>query len=312
MITAYRNNENLAIIETSDWSTAQWINVVKPTQEESQTLLEFFPFPKDFLEDALDSEESSRIENDESGYSLIISDFPVLKDDHYDIKSYHTSPLGIIIGKGVIITICSQSSNYFDHLLYQHVNLKYKSRFALNVLYEMSSEFNRALRLLNKERRQVDIKLQKRVTNLRLYFLSEIEKSLVYFIASLKTNASTHRKLYRLSTLKRFSEDDELLEDVLNEHQQAIETTELYLRIVESMTNSYASLLSNQLNTTMQTLTIFTVLLTLPTLVFSFFGMNVPLPIDAQSGISWIIVIAISLILVVLTSILLWHSNRLK
>lgn len=264
------------------------------------------------MEDALDSEESSRIENDESGYSLIISDFPVLKDDHYDIKSYHTSPLGIIIGKGVIITICSQSFNYFEHLLYQHVNLKYKSRFALNVLYEMSSEFNRALRLLNKERRQVDIKLQKRVTNLRLYFLSEIEKSLVYFIASLKTNASTHRKLYRLSTLKRFSEDDELLEDVLNEHQQAIETTELYLRIVESMTNSYASLLSNQLNTTMQTLTIFTVLLTLPTLVFSFFGMNVPLPIDAQSGISWIIVIAISLILVALTSILLWHSNRLK
>ncbi|CAC5591483.1 Magnesium and cobalt transport protein corA [Staphylococcus aureus] len=139
----------------------------------------------------------------------------------------------------------------------------------------------------------------------------EVEKSLVYFLAALKGNDTIIKKLFRLPAIKRFEEDEELLEDLIIENNQAIETTELHQGILESITTSYASLLSNDMNTIMKTLTLFTVLLTLPTLVFSFFGMNVPLPIDDHSYISWIIVVGISLILVVIVSIFLWRKQKL-
>ena len=312
MIKAYYNDANLHVLETEEWQQAQWLNVVKPTQDELQQLIETYGFPQDFLEDALDSEESSRIEyDDDSGYSLIISDLPITETGKHQLKSFMTLPLGIIIGKNIIVTVCAKPFHYFDHIVKKPINLKYKSQFALKLMYDMTEQYNRGLRLLNKELRQVEYNLQQRVTNQRLYLLSDIEKSLVYFLGSLKTNSSTIRTLFRLPAIKRFDDDEELLEDLQNEHQQAVETTELYLRIVESMSNSYASLLSNQLNTTMKTLTIFTVLLTLPTLVFSFFGMNVPLPINTESALSWIIIIVISIILVVVMFTFLWRNDKL-
>ena len=108
----------------------------------------------------------------------------------------------------------------------------------------------------------------------------EVEKSLVYFLAALKGNDTIIKKLFRLPAIKRFEEDEDLLEDLVIENNQAIETTELYTGILESIT-TYSSLLSNEMNNIMKTLTLFTVLLTLPTLVFSFFGMNV-LPLDEK------------------------------
>ncbi|HCX9531547.1 TPA: magnesium transporter CorA family protein, partial [Staphylococcus aureus] len=153
--------------------------------------------------------------------------------------------------------------------------------------------------------------LKNNITNKQLFKLMEVEKSLVYFLAALKGNDTIIKKLFRLPAIKRFEEDEELLEDLIIENNQAIETTELHQRILESITTSYASLLSNDMNTIMKTLTLFTVLLTLPTLVFSFFGMNVPLPIDDHSYISWIIVVGISLILVVIVSIFLWRKQKL-
>lgn len=138
----------------------------------------------------------------------------------------------------------------------------------------------------------------------------EVEKSLVYFLAALKGNETIVKKLFRLPAIKRFEEDEDLLEDLVIENNQALETTRLYTDILESITTSYASLLSNEMNNTMKTLTLFTVFLTLPTLVFSFFGMNVPLPIDEHSYVSWVIVIAISLIIVSCVGAFLWRKQK--
>ena len=113
-----------------------------------------------------------------------------------------------------------------------------------------------------------------------------------------------------MPAIKRFEEDEDLLEDLVIENNQAIETTELYTGILESITSSYSSLLSNEMNNIMKTLTLFTVLLTLPTLVFSFFGMNVPLPIDDKSYVSWLVIVGISLILVTIVSIFLWRKQN--
>ncbi|HCV1179860.1 TPA: magnesium transporter CorA family protein [Staphylococcus aureus] len=314
MITSFRHSEDIDkhIIKTPLDHTASWINVVEPDREEIENLMEQYNIPEDFIRDPLDSEESSRIEYDEyTGYSLIIIDLPIVNSTNRSVLSFVTIPLGIIIGNGIIVTVCDAENEFLENLPKRDINLKFHSRFALEILTTIADHYNRNLRLLNKSRIRIEKELKNNITNKQLFKLMEVEKSLVYFLAALKGNDTIIKKLFRLPAIKRFEEDEELLEDLIIENNQAIETTELHQRILESITTSYASLLSNDMNTIMKTLTLFTVLLTLPTLVFSFFGMNVPLPIDDHSYISWIIVVGISLILVVIVSIFLWRKQKL-
>ncbi|HDC8145822.1 TPA: magnesium transporter CorA family protein [Staphylococcus aureus] len=314
MITSFRHSEDIDkhIIKTPLDHTASWINVVEPDREEIENLMEQYNIPEDFIRDPLDSEESSRIEYDEdTGYSLIIIDLPIVNSTNRSVLSFVTIPLGIIIGNGIIVTVCDAENEFLENLPKRDINLKFHSRFALEILTTIADHYNRNLRLLNKSRIRIEKELKNNITNKQLFKLMEVEKSLVYFLAALKGNDTIIKKLFRLPAIKCFEEDEELLEDLIIENNQAIETTELHQRILESITTSYASLLSNDMNTIMKTLTLFTVLLTLPTLVFSFFGMNVPLPIDDHSYISWIIVVGISLILVVIVSIFLWRKQKL-
>ncbi|MCZ4818758.1 magnesium transporter CorA family protein [Staphylococcus aureus] len=314
MITSFRHSEDIDkhIIKTPLDHTASWINVVEPDREEIENLMEQYNIPEDFIRAPLDSEESSRIEYDEdTGYSLIIIDLPIVNSTNRSVLSFVTIPLGIIIGNGIIVTVCDAENEFLENLPKRDINLKFHSRFALEILTTIADHYNRNLRLLNKSRIRIEKELKNNITNKQLFKLMEVEKSLVYFLAALKGNDTIIKKLFRLPAIKRFEEDEELLEDLIIENNQAIETTELHQRILESITTSYASLLSNDMNTIMKTLTLFTVLLTLPTLVFSFFGMNVPLPIDDHSYISWIIVVGISLILVVIVSIFLWRKQKL-
>ncbi|HDF3571906.1 TPA: magnesium transporter CorA family protein [Staphylococcus aureus] len=314
MITSFRHSEDIDkhIIKTPLDHTASWINVVEPDREEIENLMEQYNISEDFIRDPLDSEESSRIEYDEdTGYSLIIIDLPIVNSTNRSVLSFVTIPLGIIIGNGIIVTVCDAENEFLENLPKRDINLKFHSRFALEILTTIADHYNRNLRLLNKSRIRIEKELKNNITNKQLFKLMEVEKSLVYFLAALKGNDTIIKKLFRLPAIKRFEEDEELLEDLIIENNQAIETTELHQRILESITTSYASLLSNDMNTIMKTLTLFTVLLTLPTLVFSFFGMNVPLPIDDHSYISWIIVVGISLILVVIVSIFLWRKQKL-
>ncbi|WP_337122767.1 magnesium transporter CorA family protein [Staphylococcus aureus] len=314
MITSFRHSEDIDkhIIKTPLDHTASWINVVEPDREEIENLMEQYNIPEGFIRDPLDSEESSRIEYDEdTGYSLIIIDLPIVNSTNRSVLSFVTIPLGIIIGNGIIVTVCDAENEFLENLPKRDINLKFHSRFALEILTTIADHYNRNLRLLNKSRIRIEKELKNNITNKQLFKLMEVEKSLVYFLAALKGNDTIIKKLFRLPAIKRFEEDEELLEDLIIENNQAIETTELHQRILESITTSYASLLSNDMNTIMKTLTLFTVLLTLPTLVFSFFGMNVPLPIDDHSYISWIIVVSISLILVVIVSIFLWRKQKL-
>lgn len=312
MITAYKHSPTDTIIESELDQTASWVNVVDPNWEEIEMLIARYDIPEDFIRDPLDREESARVEYDEdSHYSLIILDLPIINDTNSKVLSFITIPLGIIIGNKKIITICNVENEFLENFARQNINLRFHSRFALNILLTITNHYNRNLRLLNKTRVRIERELKNNVTNKQLYNLMEVEKSLVYFLAALKGNESIVKKLFRLPAMKRFDEDEDILEDLLIENNQALETTRLYTDILESITTSYASILSNEMNNTMKTLTLFTVFLTLPTLVFSFFGMNVPLPIDDHSYISWLIVIGISLIIVTIVGAFLWRKQKL-
>lgn len=313
MLTAYKHSTNNDIVETTLDHSASWINVVEPEREEIEQLIETYNLPEDFIRDPLDADESARIEyDDDTGYSLIIIDLPIVSSTHRRVLSFVTIPLGIVIGKGLILTICDAENEFLENYARQDdVNLNFHSRFALDILLTISNHYNRNLRLLNKSRIRIERELKNNITNKQLYKLMEVEKSLVYFLAALKGNDTIIKKLFRLPAIKRFEEDEDLLEGLVIENNQAIETTELYTGILESITTSYSSLLSNEMNNIMKTLTLFTVLLTLPTLVFSFFGMNVPLPLDEKSYSSWLFIVGISLVLVTIVSIFLWRKQKL-
>ena len=312
MITAYKHAETREIIETSLDHNASWINVVDPSRDEIENLMHLYNIPEDFFFFFLDLEESARVEyDDESRYSLIIIDIPIVNDTNLKVLSFITIPLGIIIGNKKIMTVCNVENEFLENFKRHNINLNFHSRFALNILLTIANHYNRNLRLLNKTRLRIERELKNNVTNKQLYNLMEVEKSLVYFLAALKGNDGIIKKLFRLPAIKRFDEDEELIEDLVIENNQAIETTELYTDILESITTSYASLLSNEMNNTMKTLTLFTVFLTLPTLVFSFFGMNVPLPLNEHSYVSWLIIIGISLIFVSCVGAFLWRKQKL-
>ncbi|MCG7341263.1 magnesium transporter CorA family protein [Staphylococcus auricularis] len=311
MITAYKHENSLEIKETRLDQDVAWLNIVDPEREEIETLIGLYDIPEDFLRDPLDTEESARIEfDDDTGYSLIIIDLPIVNQTNQKVLSFITIPLGIIIGNKKIMTVCSEENDFLEFYARQNINLNYRSQFALTILLTIANHFNRNLRLLNRTRLRIERSLKNNITNKQLYNLMEVEKSLVYFLDALKGNDNVIKKLFRLPSIKRFEEDEELIEDLIIENNQAIETTELYTNILESITSSYASLLSNEMNNTMKTLTLFTVLLTLPTLVFSFFGMNVPLPIDDHSYISWVIIIAISVTLISAVGLVLWRKKK--
>lgn len=310
MLSIYKSSPDgiLRVVESVEPNC--WINITAPSKEELEEVSRLCNIPIEFLEDPLDLEETARIEYDEEANStLIINDFPIVDPHNNQFNSYITIPIGIIVGADYIVTVCHQPSSFLNGLIKKNVSTLMKSRFALEVLLAISTQYLDNLKHLNKHRLQIERNLRDSLTNKQLYDLMEIEKSLVYFLTSLKSNGDVMTKLFRIHSIKLYEDDEDLLEDVKIENNQGIETTELYTRILSSITGSYSSLISNELNNTMKTLTLFTVFLTLPTLIFSFFGMNVSLPIAEQDPSSWVVTLAIALVFVVLIGLALWRRR---
>lgn len=313
MLQIYKNDYNGKIQQIDSFEKGCWINLTSPSTEQLIEVSQLCNIPIEFLENPLDLEESARIQYDEDTSStLIINDFPIIDVNNRHMDSYITIPIGIILGPGYIVTICNKSTTFLENLIKKNVNTSMKVRLALEILLLISTQYIENLKLLNKQRLKIETNLRGSFTNKQLYDLMEIEKSLVYFLTSLKANADVINKLFRTNSVKLYEDDKDLLEDVRIENNQGIETTELYTRILNSITGSYSSLISNELNNTMKVLTLFTVFLTVPTLVFSFFGMNVNLPISETSPISWVLTLLIAIIFVLWIGLVLWRRKIFK
>lgn len=287
-----------------------WIKVVSPNSEEVEYLSRKTNIPIEFLEDSLDLEESARIEYDkETDSTLIINDFPIFSGKKGDINTYVTIPIGTIITKELIITVCTEDTIIFTDIIKKQLNPMYKTRFALETLLSISKLYLSNLKKVNKDRIKIESDLRKNVTKMQLYDLMEIQKSLVYFLTSTAANGDVLDKMLLNKTVKMYEEDRDLLDEVIIENTQAIKTTELYSRILDEVTDSYSSLISSEMNSIMKTLTLVTVFLTIPTLIFSFFGMNVDLPIKEDSPVSWMITLAVALVVIVLVGFGLWRKK---
>ena len=258
-----------------------WVNLTYPTEDELNTVSEALNVDSGFLRAALDEEETSRIDT-EDGQTLIIIDLPSVEQGEAVV--YSTLPLGIIVAEKCIITVCLKESSIirdFQDGLVKNAETQKKTSFILYLLLWVAKRFLQYLKQIDKIYNYMERQLYKSQRNKELIQLLDLEKSLVYFNTSLKANEVTLEKILRGRIITLYEEDHDLLEDVLIEVRQAIEMANIYSSIISGMMDAFASVISNNLNVIMKVLTSLTILLTLPNIIFGFYGMNVAnLPLD--------------------------------
>ena len=283
MIKIYNTNvETNVTSEQEEIKKGCWINMVSPSEKEIKKVCEETNISDDFIRYALDYEEKARIDIEDDGTILFIVDVPVMEKDQ-DAEIYTTMPVGLIVVRDDFFITVSLKKNKIITGLENSINKKKittykKSRFIFQFFYENASVFLRLLKQINKETEVAENILKKTQKNRELLKLLSLERSLVYFTTSLKSNEVVMEKTLRGKIIKLYEEDEDLLEDAIIENKQAIEMSKIYSDILNGTMDAYASIISNNLNGVMKMLTSITIILAIPTLVASLWGMNVPVP----------------------------------
>ncbi len=308
MITYY-TSENGILRESDQLVTGCWISVVEPNPQEIKTLIEDFGLDSGFIKSSLDEEESSRIER-EDDQTLIIVDTPVSSVNEDNTSLFYTLPIGIIITGNYVFTISSKPTRIIDEAVkggIRSLTPSFKTRFVLQLLLRIATLFLLYLKQIDKMSSAAEQQLHDAMKNELLIQLLALEKSLVYFSTSLKANEATIEKIFRGRVLKLYDDDQDLLEDVLIEMKQAIEMASIYSGILSSMMDGFSSVISNNLNMVMWRLTTITIIMAIPTMVYSFYGMNTGgLPF---AGTTWF-PFMLSLVLTLFVAVLLLRKNK--
>jgi magnesium transporter len=251
--------------------------VVDPNSDEIESLAAH-GIPQDFLTYPLDVDERPRVEKEDDGTLLILIRVPYFQGRKEDIPFY-TIPLGIIITSNLVLTVCRRQNDIIQEITgkkYKTLSTAKRNRFLLLLLLNTAAKFLSYLRDINKSTEALEDKLQQSIRNNEVYELLKYQKSLVYFKTALKSNELVLERLDRMKLFHQYPDDEDLLEDVITENQQAIETTNISSDILSSMMDAFASIISNNLNDVMKFLTSITIVISLPTMITSFFGQNIP------------------------------------
>ncbi|MCH5264378.1 MAG: magnesium transporter CorA family protein [Lachnospiraceae bacterium] len=271
MISIYKTMED-TMISMDSIEEGCWVSATRPTGEELERLQEETGIDIDDLRAPLDDEERSRIEL-EDNYNMILVDIPSLDEK----DRYVTIPLGIFMTKELIVTVCLEESPILKAFENKRVREFYtfkKTRFVFQILYRNATSYLRYLRIIDRKSEQIEEKLHISQKNSELIELLQLEKSLVYFTTSLRSNEMVLEKLLRTERIRKYPEDEDLLEDVITENKQAIEMANIYSGILSGTMDAFASVISNNLNIVMKFLATVTIVLSIPTMIASFFGMN--------------------------------------
>ncbi|HIT65082.1 MAG TPA: magnesium transporter CorA family protein [Candidatus Ventrimonas merdavium] len=275
MVRIFKTEDGM-IHQIEEAESGCWIALTNPTATEILEVAERYNLDPDDVKAPLDEEERSRIEIEDT-YSLIIVDIPMIEERN-EKDWYVTIPMGIIMTDEALITVCLEDTPVLTVFMDGRVrdfHTYMRSRFILQILYKNASQYLQYLRVIDKKSEVVERELHKSQRNRELIELLELEKSLVYFTTSLRGNEMVLERLMRSEKIKKYSEDEELLEDVIIENKQAIEMANIYSGILSGTMDAFASVISNNLNIVMKTLTTITIVMSIPTMVSSFYGMNV-------------------------------------
>ncbi|MBP5251292.1 MAG: magnesium transporter CorA family protein [Treponema sp.] len=290
---SYWQQENGKLIKKEqdelDPAKNTWVDARSVTRDDINELEETYGIDSENMIDILDPDELSRIEkNEDTGYTLTIMKLPVFSPG--DDVSYFTAPLGIIIKEKFLITICWTNCEVLKDFAanrIKEISLNDFPSFTIRFMARADVMFLRYLKELNRRATTIQNEMLRSVQNRELIQLLNIQKSLVYFTTSLKSNQMLLEKMRKTKILKLDEEDQDWLDDVEIDNRQAMEMADTYTNIMANMNDSFATVLSNNLNIVMKTMTAWNLVLMLPTLVTSFFGANVPLPWDGTAGWKW-------------------------
>lgn len=316
MLEMYNTNiETNITTKTEEYQKGNWINLVAPTEAEIQEVCKNVSIQEDFIRYALDSEEKARIDVEEDDNTILfIIDVPV-REKEGDSLIYSTMPIGIIfVRDDYFITVSLKRNDIIQGLNknnMKNMNTYKKSRFLLQILYANSSLYLNLLKKINKETEIAESVLKNSMKNKELLQLLSLEKSLVYFTTSLKSNELVMEKTMRGKMIKLYEEDEDILEDAIIENKQAIEMAKIYSDILNGTMDAYASIISNNLNGVMKFLTSITIIVAIPTMVASYWGMNVPVPFQNNPW-GFTIVLLFSIIIGIGATLWLNKKNMLK
>ena len=278
MLSFYKTVDN-RIQQISQAEEGCWISAISPTEEEVSYLVKDLGADQEFVRAALDEEETSRIEKEED-QTLVIVDYPTQqKETDNNTILYSTMPMGIIIMEKMVITVCLKENPVISEMangMVKNVQPHLKTRFLFTCLLRIAVRYLQYLKQIDKISHYVEQQLHKSMRNKELIQLLGLEKSLVFFSTSLKANEMTLEKVMRGRIIKLYDEDEDILEDVLIEVRQAIEMCNIYSNILSGTMDAFASIIANNLNIVMKVLSCITIVMAVPTIVSSFYGMNVP------------------------------------
>lgn len=266
----------------------QWINLINPTHQEVEAMCKQHDLEFETVITALDEEERSRVQI-EDNFTMIIVDVPVsYESDTY----YSTVPLGIVKTDKLLLTLCTQELSVFSKRL--KTQTKSINGHIYQILYTISIQYLGYLRVIERKSSQVERALRQTPQNEDLIEMLDLQKSLVYMSSSLRSNQIVLERLVKLE--KSDTPEAEMLEDVIIENKQAIDMSKIYGNILNSNLNVFETIISNNLNMVMKFLTVVSVIIAVPTVVSSFWGMNVPVPFQ-ENQYGFLIVTIISIII---------------
>lgn len=298
MITIYKTVAG-KLAEQKRVTKGCWINASAPDEQEIEQLIKW-GVPREAITSATDIDELARVEK-EDGIVFIILRVPFFHGDQVDIP-YTTIPMGVVLSPKWIVTICTQRTELLresrkskEHPLHTRKH----NVFILHMLYNTAKLYLAHLTAINRIVDNLEDRLQLAIRNKELMLLLKYQKSLVYFSTALKTNELMIERLQRMQLFKKYPEDQDLLDDVLTENTQAMEMTNISGNILNQMMDAFASMISNNQNNVIKLLTSVTIVLSIPVVVASFFGMNVDLPFQ-NHPVAFEITLAISVLLSVL------------
>ena len=305
------------IEETKEYKKGNWINMIAPTEEEIKKVCEKLKIQEDFIKYSLDYEEKARIDMEEDDNTILfIIDVPVIEKENNE-QVYSTMPLGMIVVRDdYFITVSLKQNRVISELEKtkekNNIITYKKSRMILQVFYKNAELYLKYLKKINKETEIAENVLKTSLKNKELLKMLSLEKSLVYFTTSLKSNEVVMEKTLRGKIIKLYDEDEDILEDSIIENKQAIEMSKIYSDILNGTMDAYASIISNNLNGVMKFLTSITIILAIPTMIASYWGMNIQVPMQfTNSPWPFYAVVAFSVILGIIAMIWLKKKDML-
>ncbi len=294
MLRCLRTND-AGGLEPADLTTkGSWICLTAPTEAELQEVQAATGVFPDFVRAPLDDEELPRAEMDE-GQTLIIFNVPIVEATDPDF-AYRVLPLGIIVVNDRLLTVCLKPHPILEDFASGKVkglHTHKRTRFVFHLLLRMASLYLRYLDQIDRKTNEIEDLLMESTRNEEVIRLLNLSKSLTYFTTSLRSNGIVLEKLLKSKMLPMYPDDEDLLEDAITENKQAIEVADIHTNILSGTMDAFASIISNNLNRVMRFLTSVTIVLAIPTIVASFYGMNVKLPFQ-QDPAAFVITVLIS------------------